>query len=201
MRTRAHRFPISLLAALALLLGLAAPSLAGGPQEQSEEPIFLIFADPDLGIVAFWNVTRDGYCAWEESDFDGEPPALDLVTSYSRQTPTGAVIYRWSQTAHLELWTLDEGADLSGPCQDTDDSTEPWAVGTATMTNADNDLFHDESVGAGLKRTNAFGDHGRGTVWDADGGAWHFGWIFRGQLDNELNFRVVADRVFLHPIR
>ena len=200
MRTRVQRSPFSLLAALALLLALAAPAMAA-PQEQFDEPIFLIFVDPDLGVVAFWNVTRDGYCAWEESDFAGEPPVVDLITTYSHTTPRGPVISRWSATGHLELWTLDEGADLSGPCQDTDDSTEPWAEGTAQVTSNDNDLSHDQSVDAGLKLTNAFGDHGRGTVWDAAGDAWHFGWVFKAQLDNELNFRTVADRNFLHPIR
>lgn len=201
MRTRAQRSPISLLAALALLLGLAAPTVAGGPQEQFEEPIFLLFADTTNGVVTFWNITRDDFCAWEESDFAGDPPVVDLVTAHYRQTPTGPVISRWTATAHLELWTLDEDADFSGPCQDTDDSTEPWAEGTAHVTNVDNDVSHDQSVDAGLKRTNAFGDHGRGTVWDADGGAWHYGWVFKAQIDNELNFRTVADHTFLHSIR
>lgn len=200
MRTRAHRHSFGPIGAVILILALAAPASAA-PPERVDEPAFLIFPDPANGLVTFWNITRDGYCAWEASDFAGDPPVTQLIPVSYQQTPTGAVIYRWTATSHLELWTLDEDADFSGPCQDTDGSSEPWAEGSARATNNDNDLFHDLSVEAGLKRRNAFGDHARGTVWDASGSAWHYGWVFKAQLDGELNFLIRADRTFLHAIR
>jgi len=197
----AHRGITALLAAATLAMTMAvAPALAA-PPERVDEPIFLIFPDPANGVIVFWNTTREAFCAWEANDFEGDPPALQLVTASYHQVRSGPVIFRWAAVAHLELWTIDEGADLTGPCTDTDDSTEPWAVGTARAANNDNDLFHDESVAAGVKRTNSFGDRGRGTVWDANGDAWQYGWVFRAQISNTGDFTVRADHTFLHRRR
>jgi hypothetical protein len=184
---------------LAALLALSAAPAAGAPPERVEEPVFQIFPDEENGLVVFWNITRDDYCAWEASDFDGDPPVVSLITVTYLTLPTGPVILQSRGVSHLELWTLDEGADLSGPCQDTDDSTEPWATGTAAVTANDNDLDHFVSLEAGLKRTNSFGGGGRGTVTDGDGATHHYSFTFRALGDNTGGFRDVVVHSTLTP--
>jgi len=189
----------SLAAAGILALGLVAPASAA-PPERGEEFLWSIFLDQEHGLVAFWNMTRDDYCEWEASDFDGEPPVDHLIPIMLVFEPTGAIKTSWGDTAPLELWALDEDADFSGPCEDTDDSTSPWAAGSAKNMGTDNDLAHDESVENGLFRTNAFGQRGNGSVTDGDGGTWRYGWTFRAVYDNDLEFRaVVPDNTVLAP--
>jgi hypothetical protein len=183
--------PAAVVAALAMLLTLSAAPASAQPHEE-EVALFSIFPDTAHDVVVFWNITRDDYCAWEASDFEGEPPVTTLVVAQVLDTPTGAVMARHQTTSSLELWTLDEGADLSGPCQDTDDSSEPRATGSATVSSTDNDLFHDDSVEMGLHRTNSFGERGQGTVVDASGQAWHYSWTFQAQLDQDNEFREVV---------
>ncbi|MDP9269863.1 MAG: hypothetical protein M3P14_02590 [Chloroflexota bacterium] len=186
------RKPAAVIAALALLLTVAAVPVSAATPERSQDPIFLIFPDLNYNYVVFWNITRDDFCAWQAGGFQGEPPVTQLVPAQYNETPTGPVILSWSATSHIELWTLDANADLSGPCQDTDDSTAPWAVGTARAANGDNDLSHSDSVAAGLNRTDSFGNRGEGTVWDANGDAWHYSWVFRAVFDRNLIYREVV---------
>ncbi|MBA2632120.1 MAG: hypothetical protein H0U86_03845, partial [Chloroflexi bacterium] len=191
----------TVLVAAGLLATLAVAPVSAAAPERVDEPIFLVFPDFDNGLVVFWNTTREAFCAWEENDFEGDSPALELVTATYNETSRGPVIFRWAAMGHLELWTLDDDADGSGACPDTDGSSELWATGTARVAVNDNDLDHDASVEAGLRRTNAFGDRGHGTVWDAHGGTWQYGWIFHALRDNEGGTRVPVERSFLHPIR
>jgi hypothetical protein len=190
--TRPMRKPAAVIAALALLMTVAAVPASAATPERSQESIFLIFPDLNHDLVVFWNITRDDFCAWQAGGFQGEPPVTQLVPAQFNATPTGPVIFSWSATSHLELWTLDAGADLSGPCQDTDDSTAPWAVGTAHAANTDNDLDHGASVDAGLNRTDSYGNRGEGTVWDASGDAWHYSWVFRALNDRNHVYREVV---------
>ena len=190
----ATRRPRTQLMTLALVGATAAPALAA-PPEQTDEPIFNLYPDLTYGLVVFWNITRDAYCAWEAGGAVGDPPVIEPVTTSSHQVQSGAIMVTWQAERPLELWTLDEGADLSGPCQDTDDSTEPWATGSAMARSTDNDL---EVSGS---RTNSFGGSGRGTVWDADGNAWQYGFVFRAVYHPTPDvFMIPADRTFLHPI-
>ncbi len=189
----------SLVAAGILALGLVAPASAA-PPERGEEFLWSIFLDQEHDLVAFWNMTRADYCEWEASDFDGDPPVDHLIPIMLVFEPSGAIKTSWGDTAPLELWALDEDADFSGPCEDTDDSTSPWAAGSAMNMGTDNDLAHDESVENGLFRTNAFGQRGNGSVTDGDGGTWRYGWTFRAVYDNDLEFRaVVPDSTVLAP--
>jgi len=185
------RKPSAIIAALAMLLMLAVTPASAQPS-QEQVTYFSIFPDPSHQLVVFWNISRDDYCAWEASDFQGDPPVTKLITATFNETPTGAVIGRIHSTSSLELWTLDEGADLSGPCQDTDDSSAPWATGSALVTATDNDLFHDESFEAGLHRSNAFGERGQGTATDASGDTWGFSWVFQGLTHGADDFREVV---------
>jgi hypothetical protein len=178
-------------AAAVLFLAMAVP-VSAAPPERSEDLIWTIFPDEEHGVVAFWNITRDDYCAWEASDFDGDPPVAGPVAVKFVSTPTGPIVASYWGSGPLELWTLDENAELTGPCEDTDDSSGPWAIGTAQSRYNDNDLDHGASLDAGLHRTNAFGDRGQGTVWDADGHAWSFSWLTRVLFDANGEVREVV---------
>ncbi len=182
----------SLAAAGVLALVVVGPAAAAPPERFQDDTIFSIFPDTDNGVVVFWNMTRDAYCDWEASDFDGPPPTGNAIAVRSHATPTGPVIFSYYGTAPLELWTLDAGADLSGPCQDTDDSSAPWATGSAHARYTDNDLDHRGSIDAGLRRTDSYGERGEGKVVDADGGTWTYGWHWRTVADSEGNARDVV---------
>jgi len=184
--------------ALALLITLAGP-VAAGPPDRFEDPAFnAIFPDVENQLVAFWNITRDDFCAWEAGGFVGDDPTLEPVPVQVQTTPTGAMIRRFSAVRYFELWTMNEDAPLTGPCEDTDDSTAPWATGSGRWAGNDNDLDHDGSVAAGLYRTDAFGDRGHATVVDVDGQEWAYHWVFRGVYDKNLDFRLVVDFHRLH---
>ena len=189
---------VAVAGAFALVLSAAGAALASPPDRFDDPGFNNIFPDVENQLVVFWNITRDDYCAWEAGGFVGDPPIDAPVPVQLVTTPTGALVYRWNAVRHFELWTMNEDAPLTGPCEDTDDSTEPWAVGSARYMGNDNDLFHDESVEAGLDRTNSFGDRGLATVVDADGQAWAYDWAFRAVYDKNLDFKPVVDFHRLH---
>lgn len=155
---------------LALLVAalVATPVVAKPVVSQGEA--WSIQLDTENGLVVFFNMGRDAFCAWADSGFAGEPPVTKLLAISESETPTGAIVSSVTGPSSLELWRLDADADFSGPCPDTDDSSEPWAVGTASDRSHDNDLAHDDSVDVyGLSRTDAFGETANGRVVDATG--------------------------------
>lgn len=176
----------ALIASLALTLTAALAPVSASPPEEFEEPIFISFPDLTHGVAVFWNVTRDDLCDWIDGGFAGPPPAIQPVTVRFNEVRSGAVVASFRATRHLELWQLDEDADLTGPCEDTDDSTGPWATGSAHVAANDNDLFVSGT------RTNAFGERGQGSVVDANGTTYHYGWTFRALIDRSGEFRVVV---------
>ena len=189
---------VALAGAVALTIS-AAGAASAGPPERFEDPGFYnIFPDVENQLVVFWNITRDDYCAWEAGGFVGDPPIDSPVPVQLVTTPTGALVFRWDAVRYFELWTMNEDAPLTGPCEDTDDSTEPWAVGSARYMGNDNDLDHAGSVEAGLYRTNSFGNRGQAMVVDADGQWWAYNWAFRGVYDKNLDFNPVVDFHRLH---
>lgn len=203
---RAHRATrptrttaLAFVLAVALLAIAAVGPVSAAPPERVDEPIFLIFPDFTNGYVVFWNTTREAFCAWEAAEFEGDPPALQLVTATYHQVPSGPIIFRWAATGYIELWAFDADADFSGPCADTDDQTGPFATGTAHVSSNDNDLDHDASVEAGVQRSNAFGERGQGSLIDGSGMAWAYSWVFHVVGDNAGEFRVLAERAVLHP--
>jgi hypothetical protein len=184
----------SVLAALVLLTMLfAAPVSAAPPERVEVDDFFLIVLDQEHEQVIFWNITREGFCAWEASGFEGPPPVLESVSGQFVETGKGAVVQLLKGSAPLELWRLDEDADLSGPCQDTDAQSAPWAVGTARAVRNDNDL---DVTGT---RTNAFGERLIGTASDAEGAVWHFSGHFRALITRDGEFRFLNENFTLAP--
>lgn len=175
---------LALFGAVTLLVTVAAIPAQAAPPERTEEPIFLLFLDFENDKAVFWNITRDHFCAWVASDFDGPPPVQELVPASTHETGQGALVASFRATRHLELWNLDDPANPEGPCPDTDGQPGPSATGRVNASSTDNDLD------ASGTRTNSFGDVGRGTVSDNDGDKWHYSWNFRAQNDRDGEFSV-----------
>lgn len=188
-----RRVPMATVAALLLAAAVATPAAAS--PVVGETDWFTIWPDTENGLVVFFNITRDDFCAWEASDFEGPAPVTMLLTTRENETPTGAIVFSVAGTSSLELWQLDADADLSGPCQDTDASSEPWAVGTASYAFHDNDFDHNASVEIyGLSRTDAFGESAQGRVVDSAGTTWQYSWTARNVYDKNLDFRPLLRR-------
>jgi hypothetical protein len=189
---------IALAVGMTLLFTVALATPVAAKPVVSQGDWFSIQLDIDNGVVAFFNISRDDFCAWEASDFEGPAPVTTLLTIRENETPTGAIVFSASGRSSLELWQLDADADFSGPCPDTDNSAAPWAVGTARYAYHDNDLDHGRSVfELGLRRTNAFGESVNGRVVDASGNTWQYSWTLRFVLDKTFDFREVVSRFVL----
>lgn len=175
------------IAAALVVAAVAAAPVYADPPVQTEEPIFGVFADLENRRFAFWNITRADFCAWQAAGFAAPPPVIELVPASMHETGQGAVVTSYRATRPIELWALDSDAAIEDPCSDTDDQPAPWGTGTIHVTYTDNDFF------ASMTRTNVWGDRGQGTVFDAEGAAWHYSWTTRLQLDQEGQFRVLVD--------
>jgi len=179
------------VAAFLVALVAAAPVHAD-PPAQTEEPIFGVFPDLENGFAVFWNITREDFCTWQAGGFAGAPPVIELVPASMHETGKGAFVASYKATRPIELWALDSDVPpLGDPCSDTSDQSAPWATGAVHVTYTDNDLF------ASMTRMNVFGDRGEGTVFDADGAAWHYSWTSRFQFTQEGEFIVVHDDINL----
>jgi hypothetical protein len=189
--SRRTRQPLLILALLSMLMTLAVAPASAAPPAREEVDFFAIALDPEHELVMFWNITRDDFCAWEASDFEGPAPVQRLIPANFVETRQGAVVLLGNGVSTIELWALDEGADLSGPCQDTDAQDGPWAVGTARWTLNDNDLDVSGT------RTNAFGERVRGSVVDGAGNTWRFSGHVRLVIDRDGEFRIVSEQFTL----
>ena len=98
----------SFAAATILTLGLIAPASAA-PPERGEDPTFSVFLDEPHGLVVFWNMSREAFCDWAASDFDGDPPVDHLIPFKLVFESGGAIKLSWGDTAPLELWTVKVG--------------------------------------------------------------------------------------------
>jgi hypothetical protein len=175
-------------AIVALLLIASAVPAHAEPPEVLEEPIVLIVPDTTYDLAVFWNITRADFCAWEAGGFLGSAPLQELVEVMLKETGKGALVASFQATRVMELWHLDADADLSGPCEDTDDQAAPAAVGTAQVGMNDNDLFVSGT------RTNAFGIRGQGRLVGDDGSRWNYSFTFRARIDRQGTFNAMVDR-------
>jgi hypothetical protein len=179
------------IAALALLVTAVASPAAAAPPERIEVDAFLGALDLEHGLVVFWNISRDDYCEWEAGGFVGAPPVTRLIPAQEHLVRGEVLMGRFGGTSNLELWTLDEDADLSGACQDTDDQSGPWATGTARLRGTDND------IAVSLTRTNAFGARLNGRVVDVDGKTWQYMLGFQLRIDRNGEFHFINERFAL----
>jgi hypothetical protein len=184
---------MALALTVGLITSLPVPALAD-PPEVVEEPIFNVWLDLEHGLVGFWNISRADMCDWAAGGFVGPPPVEAPVEATVVETKQGALIASFSETRSLELWNLDADADLIGPCEDTNSQTEPWATGAFTCTARDNDLT------VSLTRTNAFGDWGQGTVYDAEGVAYRYSMTRDATIDKSGEFDPRSEHFWLRAI-
>ena len=185
-----------IIAALTITTALAASPVSAAPPVTVLEPAFLITLNEELRLVSFWNITRQDFCEWEAGGFVGDPPVTNLIPSTEVETGKGAIVGRINASAGLEVWALDEDADLTGPCQDTDDQSAPWGLGSMRWNANDNDLD------VTLTRTNAFGDRAHGVVFEtATGAGWAFSWTFQATIDRDETFWLRADNLVFRPLR
>lgn len=185
---------LTLVAAAAMLFTLiAAPAAHADPPEQVNDPIFTIHLDPQNNVAVFWNIARDDFCDWVAADFEGPPPVQKLVPAMAHEVRSGAVMARYKATRYTELWNINDPDNPLGPCEDTEGQDGPWATGYINSTAHDNDLF------VSLTRANAFGETGTGTVYDGNGGAWHYSWTVKFQITRNDEFRVLSYNFNLKP--
>lgn len=145
----------------------------------------LLWPDTDNGFAVFWNVTRDNFCDWAAGGFDGPPPVEELVTTNFRVTADGAMQGRFTATRHIELWAFDDDVPpLVDACADTDDQEGPWATGYSRASG------HDDDFEGMTLPLNTFGDKGNGHVYDSNGDAWSYSWMFRIWDGGEDDFKV-----------
>lgn len=175
---------LALLGAVTLLMTLAVVPAQADPPEQADVPFIVLFPDFEHDVAVFWNISRDDFCAWLADGAQGEPPAIEPVSASFHETGQGAVVGSYQATRPLELWVINDPANPVGPCEDTAGQDGPLAIGHAKVTSNDNDLDVSGT------RTNAFGDRGRGTVVDGDGGQWHYSWNFTATIDQNGEFNV-----------
>lgn len=188
-----HRARLGLLAlplTLALALGLGGTTPAGAtPPRAHEVWDWFVFPDWDNGLAVFVNTTRDGFCTWLAEGAVGSPPMLTPLVDWHHDTGperelTGVV---GQGTPPVELWRLDEG---TGPCDSTDESTEPFAVGEIEiMVNvmraaAEPDIFR-----------------ARGTVVDTDGTEYRYHVRAMGTIDAQGVLRMLDRSGLLVPLR
>jgi hypothetical protein len=182
---------IAVAAALALLATAAVSPAAAGPPDRIEIDVFSIALDLEHELVMFWNISRDDFCAWQESGFDGPAPVTMLIPAQEVVVRGEVLIATFAGTSSLELWMLDADADLSGPCQDTDAQAGPWATGTARLKG------HDNDVEVSLTRTNSFGEQLNGKVVDVDGKAWRFSAGIQLRIDRSGEFHLITEHFTL----
>ena len=182
---------VAAAATLALLAATAVSQAAAAPPDRIEVDVFTIALDPEHELVVFWNISRDDFCEWEATEFDGPAPVTMLIPAQERVVRGEVLMVTYGGTSSLELWMLDEDADLSGPCQDTDDQAGPWATGSGDVIGRDND------VDVSLSRTNSFGERLTGTVVDIDGNTWQFSGHFQARIDRNDEFFLVTEQFTL----
>lgn len=190
-----HRAKLGLLAlplTLALALGVGGTTPAGATPPQAHEVWDgVIVPDWDNGLAVFVNLTRDDFCDWLAAGAPGEPPLITSLIDWHHETGpdrelTGVV---GQGTLPIELWRLDDGP-LGGPCDSTDESTEPFAVGEA---------YAQWNVMRAAAEPDIF--RARGTVVDADGTEYRYHVRAMGTIDAQGVLRMIDRSGLLVPLR
>lgn len=191
---RIRRRALATVLGVGMTLGVfAVPAAADPPPSSGVVERFItedfgIFLDFENGFWVFANITRQGFCDWVEGGEVGPPPAL--TTSFSQQvsTPAGAVVVLGKPG--VDPFALHRITSPFDPCAGSE--PDPWATGEMNVIATDNDFF----LSGG--RTNSFGVHWQGTVFEvATGEAYHYSFHVRLQITKDGEFRVVNERFTL----
>ncbi|HEX6228365.1 MAG TPA: hypothetical protein VFZ41_02760 [Solirubrobacterales bacterium] len=185
------RLTVTIATALAALVASAGPAAADPPAssgvvERFVAQEFLLFPDFEHGLAVYVNITKEEVCTGT-----GGPQAdwnFLLIAS-----PSSAELIR-VQAPDQPIYLHRITGETQGPC-DPNIEDEPAFVGTVDVVLNDNELCPCQN-----NRTNSFGDRGHGVVYDTDGGAWHYSWTWRAQINEQDEFRVVTETYVLHPV-
>lgn len=120
--------------------------------------------------------TREDYCAWLASGFQGPPPILEPVTVTGAITGQEAILGKLRATRPLELWRQDPDGAGTNACENTRGAERPWATGSALYLENISDL-----VGSG-SRVDTLSQCLRSTVEDQDGALWQYSFQNVGQF-------------------
>ena len=168
---------------LAILLLAGALPAAAAPPERSERVVTQTAPDFDNGLSIFWNTTRELRC--EDGDVAVPPlPGIEPVEETRIETGQGATIYKFKETAPVELWPLDADGG-AGPCTATEQAEEPFAVGTGTFTYKSNDGETGEPPSG--TRTAVQIRSLQATVEDASGRLYDYTWRSVRHVDQDGN--------------
>jgi hypothetical protein len=190
---------VALAAVMTMLMAIALPVAAEPPEESGvvvrifdDREGFGIFPDVENGYWVFSNVDRDAFCTWFY-DMGGEPFPMNLNGDGVQLVfASDAVVVTVDAGGPTSLHAFT-GDEPGNPC----DGSEAEAALTGDVKVRVND---NDGPNTG-KRANSFGDRGQGTLYDADGDAYHYSWTFRAVWGPDENdgtdpseLKVVADK-------
>jgi len=185
------------LAASAAVIMVSAPAAAEPPPESGvvvrieATDSFGVFPDFENGYWVFSNVTRDAFCTWFDDmslplPTNETPDDIQLIFASDALAQLGRV----GGPTWLHAFTEDPFLD---PCAGSTADAALW--GDVQVRTNDNDV-PNEGV-----RANSFGDRGQGTLYDTEGGTYHYSWVFRALWNPDATeFSVVKETFNLHPI-
>jgi hypothetical protein len=196
---------VALAGVTMMVLAVAVPVAADPPPESGvvvrivDTEGFGVFPDVTNGYWVFSNVTRDDFCTWFY-DMGGVPvPENQSPDHVQLVFASDALVVSVHAGGPTALHAFAEPDPFANPC----DGSEPDAALTGDVKVRVND---NDGPNEG-KRANTFGDRGQGTLYDADGGAYRYSWVFRALWapddnagDDTAELKVVTDKFNLHPV-
>lgn len=198
---------VALAAVTTMLMAIAAPVAADPPEESGvvvrifdDRGGFGIFPDFENGYWVFSNADRGAFCEWFYNEAPPPPPPPPNLDGDTVQLvfASDALVIRVDAGGPTSLHAFTDDP-FSNPCDGSEE--EAALTGDVKVSVNDND---GPNMG---KRANSFGDRGQGTLYDADGMAYHYSWTFRALWAPEDNsdvdsaeLKVVTERFNLKPI-
>jgi hypothetical protein len=197
---------VALAAVTMMLMAIAAPVAADPPEESGvvvrifdDRGDFGIFPDTTNGYWVFSNADRSAFCDWFYSEEPPPaPPNLDGDT-VQLVFASDALVIRVDAGGPTSLHAFTGDGPGDNPCDGSEE--EASFSGDVKVSVNDNDGPNEG------KRANSFGDRGQGTLYDGDGSAYHYSWVFRAIWPPDENFPdldpanlKVTEKFNLHPI-
>jgi hypothetical protein len=188
------------LGATVMLFAVAAPVTADPPPESGvvvriadDREGFGVFPDFINGYWVFSNVSRDDFCTWF-ADMENLPPPTNLEGDQVQLVfASDALVVRIHAGGPTALHAFAGDDPFIDPCN----GSEPEAALTGHVRVRVND---NDGPNEG-KRANSFGDRGQGKLYDGDGNAYRYNWVFRGVWNpDNTEFKVVVERSNLRRI-